>query len=170
LRVSDTTRLSVPDGSTRSSTPPNCTRANGDASTSRTAVVPIAYSTGRRITLRAIRAQNPRSATDPVTVGTVRGRAHGSRSASTRRPSTASSAGSTVRLASIATATAATPPMPIDRRNICGKISSPDNASATVTPETATVRPAVAIVRDSASDVVCPWSNSSRNRLTTNSA
>ena len=42
---------------------------------------------------------------------------------------------------------------------------------ATVTPENATVRPAVLIVRTSASSVVAPGrAISSRNRLTTNSA
>jgi hypothetical protein len=72
---------------------------------------------------------------------------------------------------SIATRTAAIPPKPIDRRKVCGKKSSDASATATVTPEKATVRPAVAIVRASALSVVAPGSRrSSRNLLTTKSA
>ena len=92
------------------------------------------------------------------------------RSVSTRCPSTASSAGSTVSAATIATSTAAMPPNPIERRNICGKNSSEASATATVRPENATVRPAVAIVRDQRRLGVLPGASSSRNRLTTNSA
>jgi hypothetical protein len=41
----------------------------------------------------------------------------------------------------IAMSTALMPPKPIERRNPCGKISTPAIEMATVTPETATVRP-----------------------------
>ena len=87
-----------------------------------------------------------------------------------RGPSTASSAGSAVSAASIAIRTAATPPQAIERRNGIGKRSRPDSDSATVRPETATVRPAVASVAAIAVGVSRPAANSSRNRLTTNSA
>ena len=62
------------------------------------------------------------------------------------------------------------PPKPIDRRKVCGNSSSEASATATVRPEKATVRPAVAIVTRTASPVVRPPSSSSRKRLTTNSA
>ena len=86
------------------------------------------------------------------------------RSESTFGPSTASSAGRTVSAASIATSTAAIPPNPIERRNTCGKNSSEPSAIATVSPENATVRPAVAIVVTSADSVSLPARTSSRNR------
>lgn len=91
-----------------------------------------------------------------------------------RGPSTASSAGSTLSAATIATSTAAMPPKPMERRNICGNNSSPASEIATVRPEKQTVRPAVAMVRTSASST--RWgaggraASSSRKRLTTNSA
>ena len=97
-------------------------------------------------------------------------RSHGrTDSASTFGPSSASSAGSRVSAASIATRTALMPPKPIERRNTCGKISRPASETATVTPETATVRPAVAIVRASALSTSGWRRISSRNRLTMNS-
>ncbi len=92
-----------------------------------------------------------------------------------RRPSTASSAGSTVRAAIIATSTAAMPPYPIERRKFCGKISREASDAATIRPENSTVRPAVAMVRATARLTLGRLSSgcaasSSRNRLTTNSA
>ena len=78
------------------------------------------------------------------------------RSESTLGPRTASRAGSTVSAPTIATSTAAMPPNPIERRNTWGKKSSEASAIATVRPETATVRPAVAIVVTSADSVSFP--------------
>ena len=103
------------------------------------------------MTLRASRAQPPLVRRRPERRDRRR-----TGSASTRGPSTASSAGSRVSAATIATSTAAIPPKPIERRKTCGKISSPASAIATVSPETATVRPAVAIVRTTASSVLSP--------------
>jgi hypothetical protein len=75
-----------------------------------------------------------------------------------------------VSAATIATSTAAMPPNPIERRNISGNINSAASDTATVIPENTTVRPAVAIVRASASWTVACRGSSSRNRLTMNSA
>ena len=88
------------------------------------------------------------------------------RSALTRWPSTASSAGSTVSAASVSTATVATPPYPIDRKKVSGKSIRLVSATATVTPETATVRPAVATVRATAASTVGWRCSSSRNLVT----
>ena len=174
---SETTRLWVPGGNIRSSIPPKCTLANGALSTPSSTTMPISTGTGRRITPCAMRPQRPFSdepaaanpATVPVRVGIRFRRDQGSRPASTLGPSTASSAGSTVRLDSMATSTAAAPPRPIECSSTCGKIIKLDSANATSTPETATVRPAVAIVRETASGADRPRSSSSRNRLTMNS-
>ncbi len=86
------------------------------------------------------------------------------------RPTTASSAGSTVSAATIAASTANIPPRPIERRNGCGKNVSAPSDTATVTPEKATVRPAVATERTTASCGSTPACSSSRNRDTTKSA
>jgi hypothetical protein len=86
-----------------------------------------------------------------------------------------SSAGRTVRAASIAARTAATPPYPIERRKLCWKNSSEASEAATISPENSTVRPAVAMVAAMAA-LTCSRSvpgylaSSSRNLLTTNSA
>ena len=92
------------------------------------------------------------------------------RSALIRGPSTASAAGRTVNDASIATATAAIPPYPMDFRKPWGNSSRLARARVTVMPETATVRPAVVIVRTTAAPGSRPARSSSRNRLTMNSA
>ena len=63
------------------------------------------------------------------------------------------------------------PPKPIERRKICGNNSSEAREIATVRPENATVRPAVAMVRTQGLPRCSrPPRSSSRNRLTTNSA
>jgi hypothetical protein len=86
-----------------------------------------------------------------------------------RCPSSDNAAGSTVSEASIAISTAAMPPIAMPPRNGCGKISRLDSASTMVSPDTTTVRPAVATVIRIAADTSRPLSSSSRNRLTTNS-
>lgn len=58
--------------------------------------------------------------------------------------------------------TAATPPYAMDFRKANGKKVIPNRATATVIPETTTVRPAVATVRERASAPVRPRSSSSR--------
>jgi hypothetical protein len=122
------------------------------------------------MTLCAMRAQAPWSCVVARGARRKTRRSHGrTDSASTFGPSIASSAGRSVRAASIAIRTALIPPKPIERRKTCGKISSPASDTATVIPETATVRPAVAIVRASAVWVSGCRRISSRNRLTMNS-
>lgn len=90
------------------------------------------------------------------------------RSALTRWPRTARSAGSTMSAASTSTATVATPPYPIERKKSSGNSIRLVRATATVTPETATVRPAVATVRATACSTVGWRCSSSRNRVTMN--
>jgi len=92
-------------------------------------------------------------------------------SALTRWPSTASRAGRTVSAPTIATSTAAMPPKPIERRKTCGKISRLPREIPTVSPENATVRPAVVMVaRSAVSTSPSAFGSSSRNLLTMNSA
>ena len=91
------------------------------------------------------------------------------RSALTRWPRTASSAGSTVSAASTSTATVATPPYPIERRKSSGNSMRLVSAAATVMPDTATVRPAVATVLATACSTVGWRCSSSRNLVTTKS-
>ena len=67
-----------------------------------------------------------------------------------------------------ATATAAMPPKPSDRIIACGKMSMPTNPQINNSAENATVRPAVDIVRRTASTVPRPPRSSSRNRVITN--
>ena len=57
--ASVTTRGAAPAGSTVASVPPQVTRRNGEPSASSTTTIGTAYSTGRRITLRASRYQAP---------------------------------------------------------------------------------------------------------------
>ena len=172
--VSETTRLSVPAGSTRSSMPPNSTRRNGSDSAISSPATPTVIETGRRMTLCAIRAHAPCSSSAGRAGPRRKRRRNSGRrdSESTFGPSIASRAGSSVSAASIAIRTALIPPKPIERRNTCGKITRPASEIATVTPETATVRPAVAMVRASASSTPSfprPFRRiSSRNRLTMN--
>ena len=116
------------------------------------------------MTLCASRAQAP-----PSEPAVPRRQGSGIRNALIRCPRTASPAGSSDSEASIATNTAAMPPYPIERRKPCGNSSRLASASVTVMPETATVRPAVRIVRTTASRTSYPARSSSRNRLTMNS-
>lgn len=69
----------------------------------------------------------------------------------TRVPRVARIAGSTITAATAAMSTALIPTTPMLRKKVNGKSSSPDIAAATVIAETATVLPAVRIVRRVAS-------------------
>lgn len=102
--VSDTCRTVELAGSTVESVPPQEIFRNGAPSASSTTTITLAKATGRRITLCARRYQAPPSSfgAAPTLLRT--------RSALTRWPSTASSAGSTVTAAMTTTATVATPP------------------------------------------------------------
>jgi hypothetical protein len=90
-------------------------------------------------------------------------------SAFTRGPRTASIAGSTVSDTAAAVSATSTPPYPIENRNRRSNTISEPMAAATVMALNSTVRPAVRIVRRSASDVSTPFASSSRKRETTKS-
>ena len=130
------------------------------------AVMLAAKRPGRRMTTRASRAQAPCSSSSSSETA----RRRRTRNASTRGPSTASRAGSTVSAATSATRTAAIAPYPIDFRKPWLKKSSADSETATVMPENSTVRPAVTMVRPRAAATtsrVLPSARiSSRKRLT----
>ena len=101
--TSPTALLCVVAGSTRSSGVPNWTCRNGSATSISTASTGIARSAGRRMACPASRPQNG------AAVDGSRLRAHGSRPEFTRRPSTASSAGSTTTAAAIEMSTTPIP-------------------------------------------------------------
>jgi hypothetical protein len=61
------------------------------------------------------------------------------------------------------------PAQAIERRNGSANTSRPQREAATVSPENATVRPAVAIVRSIAAGSSWPAARSSRKRLITSS-
>jgi hypothetical protein len=124
----------------------------GAAIASITPAAASASGSGRRCTVRAIRANTP----VPVT----------GRAGATRRPTSTSMAGSRVSAAATTTATTATPASPMDRRNGSGKTVRPASTAATVSPEYATVRPAVTPVRLTAASTCGCRVRSSRNRLT----
>ena len=143
-----TTREESCGGSTEASTPVKRIERNGTASTTSSAVAPIATGTGRRISACASRYQPPRS---PRAARSAARRQRRGESAFTRSPSRTKSAGRTVSEISPASGATSPPAMPIERRKPSGKIASVAIAAATVTELKATVRPAVAIVRRTAS-------------------
>ena len=79
-----------------------------------------------------------------------------------RRPKSERSAGWRVTAARIESSGIRKPPTPIETMNGSGMKRSSDNPIATVTPEKTTARPAVAIVRTTASSFGSPRSSSSR--------
>jgi hypothetical protein len=81
-----------------------------------------------------------------------------------RRPYRESSAGCRVTAAAIETSGIRNPPIPIERMNGEGMKSSSASPIATVAPEKTTARPAVAIVRTTASSLGPPRASSSRKR------
>ena len=87
-----------------------------------------------------------------------------------RSPSTASSAGSSVIAAITETAGISMPPMPIERMNGSGRMTSESRPTATVEPETITERPACVIVSTSAVSTSSPSRSSSRKRKIISSA
>jgi hypothetical protein len=103
--ASATRRGAALAGSAVASTPPQTTFRNGAPRPSRTTTIGTAYRTGRRITLCASRYQTPLAS-----VAGGRCTERRIRSEFTLGPSTASSAGSAVRAASMSTSTVATPP------------------------------------------------------------
>lgn len=89
------------------------------------------------------------------------------RKRSTPGPSTARSAGSKVAAAATETSGIATPPRPMDCMKGSGMKTRSASPMATVSPEKSVARPAVAIVRWSASWGSRPAPSSSRKRKTT---
>ena len=114
-----------------------------------THVVTSAIRPGKRMTKRESRYQKP-----SVMTADSRSRRRCRRagaSAFTRRPSSTSTAGSTVSEIRPESSATNAPPTPIEFRKFCGKSISEPVAPATVTEENSTVRPAVARVRRMAS-------------------
>jgi hypothetical protein len=87
-----------------------------------------------------------------------------------RDPKAPSSAGIKVMAASMSSSTTTRLDSPIERRKSSGKTSRPASDAATVAPENATVRPAVAIVATTAPSTSPPCARSSRKRDTISSA
>ena len=126
--------------------PPNLTPENGIISATSTTTTGTATATGCFIEKSAMRPNMPFSTSSRL-------RCRWNRlmpSESTRRPRRASTAGSRVTDSSAARITAAIAPYATDLRNACGKISSPDRVTPTMTAENTTVRPAVATDRRTA--------------------
>ena len=91
------------------------------------------------------------------------------RSASTRGPSTPSTAGSRVRADSTEKATTMAPPTPIERSDMYENMSSPDRPTITAMPLKKMARPACATVVSMARATSAPCASSSRKRPTMNS-
>ena len=85
------------------------------------------------------------------------------------RPSSAKILGSTATDRIAASPTALIAPKAMDFKKACGKISSPDSATATIAAENTTVLPAVAAVLRTAVGTSAPSASSSRKRDTMNS-
>jgi len=143
--ASSTWRGAEAAGRTPASTPVNSIRVNGSPAAMSSAAVAIAIVAGRRMTRCDRRYQNPRS------VATSRWRSRAGASASTRSPSTMSSAGSAVSATKPAMSAVIAPLIAIEYKKRCGKTSSASIAAATVAELKTTVRPAVCSVRPSAS-------------------
>ena len=142
----------APTGTTRSSVSPNVTRKNGTASSTRTRLTPSAYGSGRFMT----RSAWPRQNFPALSLGLK------IRPFSTRGPSTASTAGSTTIDTRAASPTTATPANANERRYGIGNSTSAASEIITVPALNATVRPAVCIVRPTATSCVAPRPSSSR--------
>jgi hypothetical protein len=120
---------------------------------------------GRLVTVRAQRAQNPVSA-----LGGSTNRFGITRSRLIRVPRSESIAGRSVIAAMTATSGISIPPIPIERMNGSGRMTMLSRPIATVDPETITDRPACVIVSPSASSGERPPASSSRKRKIMSSA
>ena len=158
-----TTRASASAGSTQSPGRAQFAVRNGAPSPSSSATMRRVTAAGRRMTACATRYQRS-------CVPRFLSRGQGMRHLSTRRPTRESRAGSRVTELSTANATTATPAYPMELRKRAGKRMRPVKQMASASPEKATVRPAVAVVRRTASSTSDPAASSSRNRLTMNRA
>ncbi len=132
---------------------------SGIAATARIPVATSRLATGRAMTRRATMAQKPwvRS-----TSCWRRRNRTGTRSAFTRSPMTASSAGSSVSEAATATSTTTIAPAAMLRKIVVGFSSIPASASTTVIPEKNTARLAVAPAALMAASLSRPRARSSR--------
>ena len=138
-----------------------CSPRNGEASTTSSATQATRTTQGIRWTCRATQENIPDSGVMPP-VG--RRRAVDLRSRWGRdgcrslRPRSTSRAGTSVRAAAMAIRTTAMPATPMDHRMLVPMSTRPSSATATVSPENSTVRPAVASV------VVMHWAMSGSRR------
>ncbi len=147
--VSDTWRAVALVGSTLASTEVKLMLRAGRATTTSTVAVTAATLPGRRMTALESRYQKP-EVTASSACSLPRLRKPGA-PLLMRRPSTASTAGRTIRAMPAAIRATITPARPIENRKRCGKTISPARAAATVTALKSTLRPAVWSVRVSAS-------------------
>ena len=120
---------------------------------------------GRRVTVCAQRAQNPRSA-----LGGSTNRFGITRSRLILGPRSDRSAGRSVIAAVTAISGISMPPIPIERMNGSGRMTMLSSPIATVEPDTITERPACVIVSTRASSVGRPAASSSRKRKIMRSA
>ncbi|SKT90685.1 Uncharacterised protein [Mycobacteroides abscessus subsp. abscessus] len=137
---------------------------NGRPSTTNALTMMMAIGTARAITLLVVRYQKlsvTSFATGSGLPRTLRSRRRTSR-ASIRSPSRVTTAGTMTSAAMAPTKTTATPAYPNDLRKYIGNRISATRASATVSAENSTVRPAVVMVRTSASSRGLPAFTSSR--------
>ena len=136
-----------------------CRLSAGIASTIRTAVAPIAETSGRRRTALRIAPQRR-----PCPSSLLSRPMSGTRTLSTRSPSHDSIAGRTVSEPIIATATTIIVPMANDMNVLSPEKNIPAIAIITVTPEMRTARPDVAAAASSAAVSLRPARRSSRSR------
>ena len=163
-RVSNSTRWALSAGSSSTPDVRSVMSSAGTPSSASSAATPTATSHGRRWVHRASTEKNPVAGGTSPKAAVIRRRPGTRRSRpgrSSRPPPTASNAGTRVSATSSATTTTLSPAAPTARRIEAWNRSSPDRLSATVMPENVTVRPAVAIVRRSASTrcsrSLCRW-------------
>ena len=137
--------------------------STGTASTTRTATDATPNSTGRRQSSSAQRAKTGERCPPECT--------HGSASRSTRSPSRASTAGSSVSVAASTNTTESMIPSAIERNAGLGTSITAESEISTVTPEKSTALPAVSIVTAVASSAeICEPKWAPRYRATMNSA
>ena len=137
---------------------PSASPSVGNASAISTRVLPAMVSHRCRTTALAIPAQARLGPT------VARRRGHVSRG-----PAALSNAGTKVTDVATLSSGISSPPKPMLRRNGSGTSTSAASDTATVTPLSTTLRPAVVIARRTASSLSRPPARSSRQRVTTSS-
>ena len=164
---SPTSRADCDVGSTRSSGKPHFAPRNGAPRSSNRVMITRPIGIDRRITNLVDRYQKFCSTGLGVGSGRPNTRRNSRRtsSESSRSPSSTIAAGATRMAAAAANVTTAIPAYANDFRKYIGNNTIATIDSATVSAENSTVRPAVAMVRISASSRVDPAANSSRYLL-----